>query len=141
MLPQTRRTAVLRLTTPRAFEERGGLEKGTTRRSAARSDRRATGARRHVHLRTATYDGLLDVTDPDALRQTLVEGIGHGRAYGCGLLTLARCDAGRTPSTNAMRYPALLPAWRSENVEHAAQNAHCGGRSRAAGSRLEPRRR
>ncbi|WP_127452791.1 type I-E CRISPR-associated protein Cas6/Cse3/CasE [Streptomyces sp. B29(2018)] len=80
---------------PRAFEERGGLEKGTTRPSAAQPDRpaTATGACRHVHLRTATYDGLLDVTDPDALRQPLVEGIGHGRAYGCGLLTLARCDA------------------------------------------------
>jgi CRISPR system Cascade subunit CasE len=49
-----------------------------------------TGPRRDVHLRTATYDGLLDVTDPDALRRTLTGGIGHGKAYGCGLLTLAR---------------------------------------------------
>ncbi|WP_373920440.1 type I-E CRISPR-associated protein Cas6/Cse3/CasE [Streptomyces sp. B29(2018)] len=43
-----------------------------------------------VHLRTATYDGLLDVADPDTLRQTLTDGIGHGKAYGYGLLTLAR---------------------------------------------------
>ncbi len=41
----------------------------------------------------AAVDGLLDVTDPDVLRQALIEGLGHGKAYGCGLLTLARCDA------------------------------------------------
>ncbi|MGW2654411.1 type I-E CRISPR-associated protein Cas6/Cse3/CasE [Streptomyces sp. NPDC001478] len=52
-----------------------------------------SGARREVHLRTATYDGLLDVVDPDALRRTLTDGIGHGKAYGCGLLTLARQTA------------------------------------------------
>ncbi|MCQ1577194.1 type I-E CRISPR-associated protein Cas6/Cse3/CasE [Streptomyces parvus] len=52
-----------------------------------------SGARRDVHLHTATYDGLLDVTDPDALRRTLTDGIGHGKAYGCGLLTLARFAA------------------------------------------------
>ncbi|MEU4077649.1 type I-E CRISPR-associated protein Cas6/Cse3/CasE [Streptomyces venezuelae] len=52
-----------------------------------------SGARRDVHLRTATYDGLLDVVDPDALRRTLTDGIGHGKAYGCGLLTLARDTA------------------------------------------------
>ncbi|MFJ4703010.1 type I-E CRISPR-associated protein Cas6/Cse3/CasE [Streptomyces sp. NPDC088768] len=49
-----------------------------------------SGSRRDVHLRTATYDGLLDITDPAALRRTLTNGIGHGKAYGCGLLTLAR---------------------------------------------------
>lgn len=42
-----------------------------------------------VALRMATYDGRLEITDPDALRETLVKGLGHGKAYGCGLLTLA----------------------------------------------------
>lgn len=42
-----------------------------------------------VTLRIAAYDGVLEVTDPDALRRTLVQGIGHAKAYGCGLLTLA----------------------------------------------------
>ncbi|MEV4135494.1 type I-E CRISPR-associated protein Cas6/Cse3/CasE [Dactylosporangium sp. NPDC049742] len=42
-----------------------------------------------VTLTTVTYDGLLDITDADAFRQTLSLGIGHGKAYGCGLLTIA----------------------------------------------------
>lgn len=43
-----------------------------------------------VTLTTATYDGVLEVTDPDALRAALTGGIGPAKAYGCGLLTLAR---------------------------------------------------
>jgi CRISPR system Cascade subunit CasE len=42
-----------------------------------------------VTLTTVTYDGVLDVTDADAFRQALTQGIGHAKAYGCGLLTLA----------------------------------------------------
>ncbi|MFF0205805.1 type I-E CRISPR-associated protein Cas6/Cse3/CasE [Streptomyces sp. NPDC005017] len=44
--------------------------------------------RNKVTLVTVTYDGRLEVTDPDALRRTLTRGIGRARAYGCGLLTL-----------------------------------------------------
>lgn len=43
-----------------------------------------------VTLRTATFDGSLRVTDASALRHALTHGIGRARAYGCGLLTLAR---------------------------------------------------
>lgn len=42
-----------------------------------------------VTLRVATYDGHLEIVDADALRNTLTCGIGHAKAYGCGLLTLA----------------------------------------------------
>lgn len=42
-----------------------------------------------VTLRVATFDGQLEVADADALRAALAAGIGHGKAYGCGLLTLA----------------------------------------------------
>ncbi|WP_433618595.1 type I-E CRISPR-associated protein Cas6/Cse3/CasE [Dactylosporangium sp. CA-139114] len=42
-----------------------------------------------VTLTTATFDGVLDVTDPEAFRQALSQGIGHAKAYGCGLLTIA----------------------------------------------------
>ena len=42
-----------------------------------------------VTLRVATYDGRLEVTDADRLRFALIRGIGHAKAYGCGLLTLA----------------------------------------------------
>jgi CRISPR system Cascade subunit CasE len=37
---------------------------------------------------TVTFDGRLEVTDPDALRRTLTQGI-RAKAYGCGLITLA----------------------------------------------------
>ncbi|MFI7609310.1 type I-E CRISPR-associated protein Cas6/Cse3/CasE [Micromonospora sp. NPDC049366] len=42
-----------------------------------------------VTLTTVTYDGILQVADANAFRQTLTRGIGHAKAYGCGLLTLA----------------------------------------------------
>lgn len=42
-----------------------------------------------VTVVTATFDGHLQVTDPEALRRTLTQGLGKARAYGCGLLTLA----------------------------------------------------
>ncbi|WP_432969406.1 type I-E CRISPR-associated protein Cas6/Cse3/CasE [Dactylosporangium sp. CA-233914] len=48
--------------------------------------KRGTGT---VTLTTATYDGILEVIDPDAFRQTLSQGLGHAKAYGCGLLTIA----------------------------------------------------
>lgn len=43
-----------------------------------------------VTLSTATFGGLLTVTDALLLRTALTEGIGRAKAYGCGLLTLAR---------------------------------------------------
>ena len=50
-----------------------------------------------VVLNTVTYEGQLIVTDADLLRDKLLAGIGPGKAYGCGLLTLAparhRADA------------------------------------------------
>ena len=42
-----------------------------------------------VTLTTVTYDGVLEVADVDAFRQALTLGIGHAKAYGCGLLTIA----------------------------------------------------
>lgn len=43
-----------------------------------------------VTLGVARFDGLLTVVDASALRSALVAGIGRGKAYGCGLMTLAR---------------------------------------------------
>ena len=45
-----------------------------------------------VTLTTVTYDGILQVDDADAFRRALTSGIGHAKAYGCGLLTLAAAD-------------------------------------------------
>lgn len=41
-----------------------------------------------VAIRQVTFEGVLTVTDADALREALTLGIGRGKAYGCGLLTL-----------------------------------------------------
>lgn len=39
------------------------------------------------------YDGTATVTDPDALREAVVNGIGRGKPYGAGLLSLAPATA------------------------------------------------
>ncbi|MBJ6636916.1 type I-E CRISPR-associated protein Cas6/Cse3/CasE [Streptomyces sp. DHE7-1] len=41
---------------------------------------------RHSLIR---YDGTATITDPDALTQAILTGIGRGKAYGAGLLSLA----------------------------------------------------
>lgn len=43
-----------------------------------------------VTLRTAAFEGVLVVTDATRLAESLTEGIGAGKGYGCGLMTLAR---------------------------------------------------
>ncbi|RRD03642.1 type I-E CRISPR-associated protein Cas6/Cse3/CasE [Arachnia propionica] len=43
-----------------------------------------------VTIGTATFNGVLTITDPDKLRLALTQGIGRAKAYGCGLMTLAR---------------------------------------------------
>ncbi|ANY05850.1 type I-E CRISPR-associated protein Cas6/Cse3/CasE [Pseudonocardia sp. HH130630-07] len=54
-------------------------------RRVQRFDRRG----RTVTLSTAVFEGSLVVRDADALRSALTGGIGPGKGYGCGLLTLA----------------------------------------------------
>lgn len=39
-------------------------------------------------LRLVRFDGVLRVTDPDLFRQTLIHGIGSGKAFGFGLLSV-----------------------------------------------------
>lgn len=39
-------------------------------------------------LRSVTFDGILQVTDPDAFRQVLSKGIGSGKGFGFGLLSV-----------------------------------------------------
>ena len=47
-----------------------------------------------VTLSQATYSGALIVTDVASLRDSLINGIGPAKAYGCGLLTLAKPPSG-----------------------------------------------
>lgn len=49
----------------------------------------AGGGKRRISLVTARYDGVLEVTDGDLLRRALVNGIGHAKGFGCGMMTLA----------------------------------------------------
>ncbi|GIJ52215.1 type I-E CRISPR-associated protein Cas6/Cse3/CasE [Virgisporangium aliadipatigenens] len=58
----------------------------TVHRRQTLSFRRGAGT---VTLTVATFDGILDITDAQAFRKTLTAGIGHAKAYGCGLLTIA----------------------------------------------------
>jgi CRISPR system Cascade subunit CasE len=46
--------------------------------------------RREVTLARATFEGNLTVTDAALFKNTLANGIGRARAYGCGLLTVAK---------------------------------------------------
>lgn len=44
---------------------------------------------RQVTLQTATYHALVRIENPDATRRSLLCGVGAGKAYGLGLITLA----------------------------------------------------
>ncbi|MBM7052132.1 MULTISPECIES: type I-E CRISPR-associated protein Cas6/Cse3/CasE [unclassified Rothia (in: high G+C Gram-positive bacteria)] len=46
------------------------------------------GALHSVTLRQAQFDGVLVITDVDLFKKSLLTGMGKGKAYGCGLLTL-----------------------------------------------------
>lgn len=60
-----------------------------TQRGTLRFTKAGSGQRLNVSLATAQFDGLLEVTDADRLRAALCAGVGRGKAYGCGLLTLS----------------------------------------------------
>ena len=63
-------------------------EVSVTGRATRRFER--NGSPEGVTLGVAQFDGRLEVVDAAALRRALVTGIGPAKAYGCGLLTLAR---------------------------------------------------
>lgn len=55
-----------------------------------RSERRVfKREKRTVTIQQVTFEGSLEVTNADKLREVLRNGIGKARGYGCGLLTLA----------------------------------------------------
>lgn len=60
-------------------------------RDVLRFNKRTNGPR--VTVSTATFQGRLHVTDPGALRNALLAGIGPAKGYGQGLLTLAPLSA------------------------------------------------
>ncbi len=54
--------------------------------------RRGTKAQKKppITLFTVRFDGILQITDPEAFAQALRQGIGPAKAFGCGLLSVAR---------------------------------------------------
>lgn len=56
---------------------------------ARSEDRFSHGRGAKVAITRATYEGVLEISEPDLLRHALTHGIGRAKAYGCGLLTLA----------------------------------------------------
>ncbi len=42
-----------------------------------------------VSIKQVAFEGVLTVEDPDVFRQALCDGVGRGKAYGMGLLTIA----------------------------------------------------
>ncbi len=52
--------------------------------------RKGTDGRRPVTLLSVTFEGHLTVTDPALFRDVLVNGLGRGKAYGLGMMTVAK---------------------------------------------------
>jgi len=46
--------------------------------------------KRQISLATLDFEGVLQVTDPDKFRQTLFNGLGRAKAFGCGLMMVRR---------------------------------------------------
>jgi CRISPR system Cascade subunit CasE len=55
---------------------------GPRARKGPRSDQ-------HVRHARTQFDGSATITDPDLLRSKIIHGIGRGKSYGCGLLSIA----------------------------------------------------
>jgi CRISPR system Cascade subunit CasE len=47
------------------------------------------GEKRRLTFAAALFEGLLEITDAERFKQTLADGIGSGKAYGFGLLSIA----------------------------------------------------
>ena len=50
---------------------------------------KVVGRRRPISLATVLFDGLLEVADSGMFRHAIADGIGPGKAFGCGLMSIA----------------------------------------------------
>lgn len=78
-----------------AWLERQGERHGFQVKSALVSTSDLLDSRRKgsapIMVQRACFEGLLQVSRADDVRQALINGIGPAKAFGCGLLSLARC--------------------------------------------------
>ena len=73
--------------------ERGGfrvLSVRTSNQTIVGGKIRRNGTAHKLRLLSVQFDGLLQVTDPDRLRETVRQGVGSGKGLGFGLLSLAK---------------------------------------------------
>ncbi|WP_125613119.1 type I-E CRISPR-associated protein Cas6/Cse3/CasE [Specibacter cremeus] len=61
-----------------------------TRVAFGRKDPHHPGNKKPVTLARAQFDGVLSIADVDAFKSALTRGIGRGKAYGCGLMTIVK---------------------------------------------------
>ncbi|OQR59299.1 type I-E CRISPR-associated protein Cas6/Cse3/CasE [Streptomyces maremycinicus] len=61
--------------------------------SAAGPENKGSGTRNRVRHHRVRFDGTATVIDPDLLRDAIRDGIGRGKAYGCGMLSIAPAPA------------------------------------------------
>lgn len=66
------------------------LSARTGRQETVTGALRRDGHKHDLQLLSVQFDGLLEVVDPDRLRQAVYNGIGSGKGLGFGLLSLAR---------------------------------------------------
>lgn len=43
-----------------------------------------------IRIKTVMFQGILEISNPESFVQSLQQGIGRGKSYGCGLLSVAR---------------------------------------------------
>ena len=56
-------------------------------------------SKRRLTFGAALFEGVLEIMDAEVFRQTLAEGIGSGKAYGFGLLSIAPAEVNGTGSS------------------------------------------
>lgn len=67
----------------------GSVQAGLVDRGRLAFSKGSAGKRSRVVLTTATFEGAVRIADAARAREVLLSGVGKGRAYGCGLITLA----------------------------------------------------
>ncbi len=51
---------------------------------------RKPGTKQSGKIQPVCFDGVIELTDPEVFKEVYVKGIGRAKAFGCGMLSLAR---------------------------------------------------
>lgn len=76
----------------RQVNKHGGSLDACLRLGNTRLQTRKVSSGQRITVQTALFEGALQVQDPQALQQAVRQGIGHGKALGLGLWSLAPLD-------------------------------------------------